>query len=132
MSNLMGFTTARKTSRAELVASWLDGGEVRIYDGTRPATADTAISTQTLLVTLALPHPSGTVTSGVWTAGEIDVAMIAETGTAAWARIVTSAGVTVFDADVGVVGSGALIEIDNLSLVTGGYCTVVSFTLTER
>ena len=60
------------------------------------------------------------------------MAMIAETGTAAWARIVTSGGVTVFDADVGVVGSGALIEIDNISLVTGGYCTVVSFTLTER
>lgn len=132
MSNLMGFTTACKTSRAELVASWLDGGEVRIYTGTRPADADTALSGQTLLVTLALPNPSGTVTSGVWTAGEIDVAMIAETGTAAWARIVTSGGVTVFDADVGVVGSGALIEIDNISLVTGGYCTVVSFTLTER
>lgn len=132
MSNLMGFPTARKTSRAELVASWLDGGEVRIYTGSRPANADTALSGQTLLVTLTLPNPSGTVTNGVWTAGTINVAMIAATGTAAWARVVTPSAATVFDADVGVVGSGALIEIDNLSLVTGGYCTVVSFTLTER
>ena len=66
MSNLMGFTTARKTSRAELVASWLDGGEVRIYTGSRPANADTALSGQTLLVTLTLPNPSGTVTV-MWT-----------------------------------------------------------------
>jgi len=132
MSNLMGFTTARKTSRAELVASWLDGGEVRIYDGTRPANADTAISTQTLLVTFALPNPSGTVTNGVWTAGDIDLTLITTSGTATWARVVDSSGGTVFDADVGVSGSGALIELDNVSLVTGGYCTVVSFTLTER
>jgi len=132
MSNLVGFSTARKTSRAELVSSWLDGGEVRIYDGTRPANADTAITSQVLLVTLALPNPSGTVTSGVWTAEEIAMTLITTTGTAAWARIVTSAGVTVFDADVGVAGGGALVQLDNVSLVTGGYCTVVSFTLTER
>ena len=132
MSNVMGFSTARKASRAELVLSWLDGGEVRIYDGIRPANADTAISTQNLLIALELDDPAGTVTNGVFTATAIDQTLVTAAGTAAWARVVDSSEATVFDADVGTEGGGALIEIDNVSLVEGAYCTVVSFTLTER
>ena len=132
MSNVMGFATARKTLRGELVASWLDGGEVRIYDGTRPTDADTAIGSQVRLVTLELGDPAGTVTNGVFTAAAIAAALIAATGTPTWARVVDSAAATIFDADVGGVGSGAFIELDNLSLVEGAYCTVVSFTFTER
>lgn len=132
MSNVMGFATARKTSRAELVLSWLDGGEVRIYDGTRPADADTAIGTQVLLITFELDDPAGTVTNGVFTAAAIAQTLITTAGTASWARVVDSASGTIFDADVGIEGSGNLIEIDNVSLVEGAYCAVVSFTLTER
>lgn len=132
MSNLMGFSAARKTSRAELVTGWLDGGEVRIYDGNRPADADASISTQTLLTTLELDNPAGTVTENVFTAAAIAQAMVATSGNAAWARVVDSTGATIFDADVGLEGSGNLIEIDDVSLVAGAYCTVVSFTLTER
>lgn len=132
MSNVMGFATARKTSRAELVLSWLDGGEVRIYDGTRPTNADTAIGSQELLITLELDDPAGTVTNGVFTAAAIAQTLITTAGTAAWARVVDSTGATIFDADVGLEDSGDLIEIDNVSLVEGAYCTVISFTLTER
>jgi hypothetical protein len=131
MSNIVGFAVARKTSRAELFAGWLAGGEIRIYDGTRPASANTAISTQTLLVTFEIPDPAGDVDDGVFTGDAIDTAMVVESGTAAWARVVDSSAGTVFDGDVGLDGSGALIEIDNLSLVEGGYCSVTSFTLTE-
>lgn len=132
MSNVMGFSTARKTSRAELVLSWLDGGEVRIYDGTRPTDADTAIDTQNLLIALELDDPAGTVENGVFTAADIAQTLVTASGTAAWARVIDSAEGTIFDADVGLDGSGALIEIDNISLVEGAYCSVVSFTLTER
>ena len=132
MSNVLGFATARRTSRGELLAGWLDGGEIRVYDGTRPASADTAVSTQTLLVTFEIADPSGTVTNGVFTGTNPAVAMIAETGTAAWARIVDSSAGTICDVDVGVTNSGAVIELDNLSLVEGGYCTITSFVLTER
>lgn len=132
MSNILGFATARRTSRGELLAGWLDGGEIRIYDGTRPATADTAITTQTLLVTFEMADPSGTVTSGVFIGTNPAAALIAHTGTAAWARIVDASAATIFDADVGLTSSGAVIEIDNLSLVEGGYCTITSYVLTER
>lgn len=132
MSNVLGFATARRTSRGNLLAGWLDAGEIRVYSGTRPATADTAISDQTLLVTFELADPSGTVTSGVFTGTNPAAAMVAETGTAAWARVVDESAGTICDADVGITSSGAVIEIDNLSLVEGGYCTITSFVLTER
>lgn len=132
MSNVLGFATPRKTSRGELLATWLSSGEIRIYDGARPANADTAISTQTLLVTFTLANPSGTVTSGVFTGTNPAAAMIATSGTAAWARVVDSSAVTICDVDVGVTSSGAVIELDSLSLTAGGYCTITSFVLTER
>lgn len=132
MSNILGFATARKTSRGELLATWLAGGEIRLYDGTRPANADTAISDQNLLVTFAIADPSGTVTSGVFTGTNPAAAMIAATGTVAWARVVDSSAGTIFDADVGLTSSGSVLELDSLSLASGAYCTITSFVLTER
>lgn len=131
MSNILGFATARKNTRCTALAGWLAGGEIRIYDGTRPASADTAVSTQTLLVTFEIPDPAGDVEDEVFTGDSIATALCAATGTAAWARVVDDAAATIFDADVGLTGSGNLIEIDNLALVEGGYCSVTSFTLTE-
>ncbi len=132
MSNILGFATTRKTSRGELLATWLSGGEIRVYDGTRPANADTAIDAQVLLVTLTMATPAGTVTSGVFTGTNPAPAMIATSGTAAWARVVDSSAGTIFDADVGLTGSGAVIEMSSLTLTEGGYCTITSFTLIER
>ena len=118
-------------ARGNLLAGWLAGGEIQIYDGTRPTNADTAISTQSLLVTFTCADPAGTVTSGVFTGTNPDAAMVAESGIATWARIVDSSAGTIFDADVGATGAGAVIELDNASLTAGGYCTITSFTLTE-
>lgn len=130
MSNQLGFATARKTSRGNLLAGWLDGGTIKIYTTDRPGSADTAISTQTLLVTFTLTNPAGTVSNGVFTGSTISSAMVAANGTAAWARIADSNGVTICDGDVGL-DSGSLVQLDNLSLVEGGYCSVVSFSITE-
>lgn len=132
MSNLVGFALARRQSRGELLAGWLDGGEIRVYDGDRPATSDTAVGSQVNLVTFAIADPSGSVSNGIFAGGSIAAALVAATGTAAWARVVDDSAGTVFDCDVGTTSSGALIELDNVSLAEGGYCSVTSFTLTER
>ena len=132
MSNILGFTTARRTSRGELLAGWLDGGKAEVYTATRPASPDTAITSQTLLVTFTFPDPSGSVTAGVFTGDAIAQALVAETGTAAWARLYDDADGPIGDADVGLTGSGAFLQLDNLSLVEGGYVSVTDFGITER
>ena len=131
MSNVLGFATARKTSRGTLLAGWLDGGELQVYTAPRPADADTAITTQTLLVTFTLPDPAAAVSDGVLTGNAIDAAMITETGTAFWARLLDSTAATVGDCDVGIEDSGAFVELDALSLVVGGNCLVTSWGITE-
>jgi len=88
MSNTLRFATARKTSRCNLVKGWFDGGKILVYTADKPANSDTAISTQTLLVQFDIPESSGTVANGVFTGACITAALNAETGTAAWARLV--------------------------------------------
>lgn len=131
MSDLIRFADARRTARAELHAAWLDGGTLVAYDAPVPADADTALTTQTALVTFDLPDPAGEVTDGVLTVGEIDTALIAASGTAAWMRAYDATDAVVGDYDVGGVGSGAAVEMDNLALVEGGYATVISFVIDE-
>lgn len=132
MSNTLSFATARCTSRGNLLASWLAGGEIRVYTAPRPASADTALTTQTLLVTFVIPDPAGDVENGVFTGDAIAQAQMAETGTAAWARLVDADEATIGDVDVGLTSSGAFVELDNLSLVQGGYVNVTAFGITER
>lgn len=131
MSNALWFATPRKTSRGNLLAGWLDGGAIQVYTAPRPDDADTAITTQTLLVTFTLPDPAASVSDGVLTGNAIEPVLIAETGTAAWARFVDSAAATIGDGDVGLEDSGAFVELDTLSLVEGRYCSVVSFSIAE-
>lgn len=130
MSDLVRFAAARRQSRAELHAGWLDGGELIAYSGTVPATTDVAITSQVALVTFPLADPVGTVTDGVIVTAT-DTQMIAETGVAAFARAFTSTGAVIADYDVGLTGSGAAVQINSLSLIQGGYVTLTSFSITE-
>lgn len=57
-------STARKNARADALLDVLNGGTVRIYSGTRPATPDTALSGNTLLAELSMGNPAFSVASG--------------------------------------------------------------------
>jgi hypothetical protein len=131
MDDIFTFTTARGTARANLTATWLDDGTVETYGGTRPATSDTAVTDQPLLVIFDLPSPAGDVSNAVFTGDTIPPALILATGNATWARVKDSAGVAIGDCDAGVTGSGAMLELSNTALVAGAYATATSFTLTE-
>lgn len=131
MSDYIDFTTARKTSRANLVAGWVAGGTLRLYTGTRPASADDAVTDQTLLVEFDIPDPSGTVSGGVWTGAAVSPAMIAADGTPTWGRYADALDVDICDADVGTTGSGAAIIVDNANFVEGAMATIVGQTITE-
>lgn len=102
----------------------------RIYDGTRPATVATAVTSQTLLAELTCnatfaPAASG----GVLTANAITADSSANaTGTAAWFRIVTSGGTAVIDGDVGTSGSD--LNLSSVSIVATGSVAISSATFT--
>jgi len=133
MSATVRFATARKTARANLMITWCAEATLALYDGTAPADADTAVTTQTKLAEFTLPAaPAGTVTDGMFTlaAGTAAATGLA-TSTATWARLSDSADATIGDYDVGTVGSGAAVEIDNADLVAGALVSLVAFTQAE-
>jgi hypothetical protein len=101
---------------------------LRIYDGTQPATGGTAT---TLLAELTCnatfaPAPSGQVLTLNAIASDTSANA---TGTATWFRIVQSGGSThVLDGTVGT--SGADLNLNSTSIVTGGTVALSSFTIT--
>lgn len=131
MSNIIRFSDARRTSRANLHLGWLAGSTLNLYTTPVPADADTAITTQTLLATFILPDPAGTVTDGVLTVASIDPATNVADGTVAWARAFDDADTVIADYDVGAVGSGAAIEMTPITVVSGSNSTISSFVIIE-
>lgn len=102
-------------------------GLIKIYSGTKPADAETAITTQVLLATLTLSDPCGTVSAGVLTFATITSDSAADaTGTATWARLTTSAGVAVADVDVSNTAGNGFIRLNTVSIVAGGSVSITS------
>lgn len=135
MANLRVATAARQ-AQCDAVVDLIDAGDgagtIKIYTGTQPANANTAISDQTLLATLTFSATAfgAADTSGVATANAITGDTSADaTGTATWARIADGDGNTIFDCDVGT--SGATINLNTTSIVQGAAVSISSFTITQ-
>jgi hypothetical protein len=102
---------------------------LRIYSGTRPATAGTATTLLAELTCNATFAPGAA--SGVLTLNAITQDSSADsTGTASWFRIVKADGTTfVMDGNVGTSGSD--LNLTTLSIVATQPVSVTSFTITE-
>ena len=114
---------------ADAAVALANSGKVRIYDGSQPATAATAITTQVLLAELTLANPAfGAAVAGVATANAITADTSADnTGTASWFRVTQSNGTTVlWDGTVGV--SGCDLNINTTAIEGGANVAVTSFT----
>lgn len=122
--------TARNAA-ADAVCALLNGGSLRIYSGTPPANAGTALSGNTLLAQLTLGSPAFAAASGgVATANAITADSSADaTGTATFARLLTSGGAARVQLTVGT--SGAELNLSSTSIVTGGNVSVSSLTYTQ-
>lgn len=131
MSDILSLATATRQARANQWPARLGGGSLTIYDGTAPATPDTAITFQSALVTFAIPDPAGAAAAGTFTGDDLDPALCLASGNATWARSYDSLGDPVADWPVGLDGSGTAVEIDNLSLVSGSYATITSWGVIE-
>ena len=125
-------TNLAANAAADAVARLVDAGKLRIYDGTQPATADTAVSTQVLLSTLTLNATSAPVAAaGVLTFNAITQdASAAATGTATWFRVLKSDNTTaVFDGSVGTATSD--IILNTVSIVAAAVVSISSVTYTQ-
>jgi hypothetical protein len=108
-----------------------NNGYLRIYNGVQPVSADTPISSQTLLSELRLsPTAFGSAIGGVLTANTIvDDTSANNTGTATWFRILKSDGSTVlFDGSVGL--SNANLVMTDVDIRVGSRVSINSFTYT--
>lgn len=112
------------------VLDQLNSGFLRIYDGTQPTDADTAITTQVLLAQLTFGSTAWAAASaGSKTANAITAAVAAATGTATWYRLVKTDGTTVVaDGSVGIATSNLILN--TVSIVTSADVIVTSFVYT--
>lgn len=120
-------------AKADAVGALLDDGYLRLYTGTRPATPDDAVTTQTLLAELRFGSPAfGAASGGTITANPLtqDAAANA-TGTATWYRALKSDGTSpVQDGSVGT--SDANLVMNNNAIQVNTIVSVTSLTHTEH
>ena len=121
-----------KNARLTAVASFLDTGagvaRVRLYPGVRPLVS--AAPGSGFLAELPLLKPSGSVLDGVLTLAPGEPVLNANSGVAAWARIVNGNGETAFDCDVTDTAGTGEIKIQSTVLYEGGETRMVSGILT--
>lgn len=127
-------TNAAASAAADAVVDRIDtggAGTIKIYTGTIPTDADTAVGAQTLLATLTFSATAfGAASNGVATAAAITSDTSADaTGTAAWARIANGAGTTQMDVTVGT--SGEDINFNTVSFVSGATVAITALTYTQ-
>src|SRR5206468_10642027 len=98
-TSAMTVSAAGANASADAVAALLNGGTIRIYTAPQPATADTAVTTQTLLASPTFGTPAfAAAVAGISTANAITTEPSASaSGVAAWPRCAPSGGTTAYD-----------------------------------
>ena len=131
MANNLKLSNEAVNAEADALSVLLDNGYLRIYDGTQPTNADTAIGAQVLLAELRFNADAApSASNGVLTFNAITQDSSADaTGTASWFRALKSDGSTViFDGAVGT--SGCDLNIATTAIVAGAIVGVTSFVYT--
>lgn len=124
-------TTLRNTRLADITTAVGTSGLLSIYSGTPPASANAALSGNTLCAQLALSATfAGAPSAGVLTANAITTETSANaTGTVTFGRLNTSASSSVTQFTVGTSGTDMIIN--TTSIVAGSQVSCSSMTITE-
>ncbi len=122
---------ARRNAALDNILGNLNNGYLRIYDGTQPTDADTAIGAQVLLAELTFGATAFAAASG----GSASANAITNdssanaTGTATWFRAFASNGTTVImDGSVGTATSNCVIN--STAIQANAAVSVTSFVVT--
>ena len=127
-SNLLYSNGTRDAQQTGLITYAGSGSLIKIYSGTQPVNANTAISSQTLLVTLTVAGTFGTDSNGTITIGSVTSGTAVATGTASFFRIFKSDGTTVImDGSVGTASADMILN--STSIVTSQTVSISSGTI---
>ena len=127
-SNLKYSNGTRNAQQNGLITYAGSGALINIYSGSQPANANTAISGQTLLVTLTVSGSFGTDSNGTITLSTVTNGTAVATGTASFFRITQSNGSTVV-MDGSVATSDADLVLNNTSIATGQVVSISAGTI---
>lgn len=137
MANNFIIANATAQAMANAFTTALDAGTaglIRIYDGTQPTDADTAIGAQNLLAELTMSATSfgsaaDDTPGAIITANAITEDSSANaTGTASWFRMLTqNAGTVIADGSVGT--ASADLVLNTVSITSGSTVSITAFTI---
>lgn len=127
-SNLQYSNGTRDAQQQGLITYAGTGALIKLYTGTQPANANTALSGNTLLVTLTIAGAFGTDSNGTLTFNTVTDGTAVATGTATFFRIYKSDGTTVvMDGSVGT--SSADLVLNTVSIATNDTVAITSGTI---
>ena len=127
-TNLKYSNGTRNAQQNGLITYAGSGALINIYAGSQPANANTAISGQTLLVTLTVSGSFGTDSNGTITLSTVTNGTAVATGTASFFRITQSDNTTVV-MDGSVATSDADLVLNNTSIATGQVVSISAGTI---
>lgn len=103
---------------------------IEFYDGTMPATVETAIGAQVKLGTATCSDPVGSVAAKALTFGTITQDSAADnSGTASFVRFKNPAGTAILDADCTDTGGNGAVKLNTVTIVAGGPIAVTSLII---
>lgn len=106
----------RHSQNQGLIAYAGTGAIFSLFTGTQPANANTAITSQVLLVSMVIAGVFGTDVNGTLTLGAVTAGTAATSGTATWFRIYKSDNTTVvMDGSVGTSGADLILNDVNIT-----------------
>lgn len=127
-SNLQYSNGTRDAQQQGLITYAGTGSLIKLYTGTQPANANTALSGNTLLVTLTIAGAFGTDSNGTLTFSTVTNGTAVASGTATFFRIYKSDGTTVvMDGSVGT--SSADLVLNTTTVATNDTVAISSGTI---
>ena len=122
---------ARQAGALAATLAFLDAGpspaRLRLYGGTRPASATAAPASQ-MLAEIALTKPAGLLTD-VLTLTPESAGLITASGSATWARLVNGAEQTAADLDCSDEQGAGEVQLQTVSLLLGGSAVLTAAIL---
>jgi hypothetical protein len=138
---LASSTNAGTRAALDAIVDLCDAGaaaaKLRIYSGTVPTDADTALGAQVLLAELTMSDPAFGAAADANPGASASANAISDdtaadaTGTASFARIVDSDGNVVLQLTVSATGGGGELQLNTTSLVANATVRVTALNITH-